>query len=433
MDKKVVYALLAVAVAVAAGLSLLLLKQAAPPGSVQQPQPSCQPTSLVYVYLDEAQKNLGDTITSNFKVVLQQYGINIVNVPVCYLPASSLPEKLRVYPALLLKGNISALEQLVVGEVGGYKVLNPGVSAYMASSAGASPVFTYQSEAIIVNSTAPFTGIRAGEDDMRRILSQLSLSNVSRITYVTPSSVSFTLTRLPAIVFKSDYNLSKGYAFIKPLGNGYYTFREDVSGRVLEYFGVQVYEIRTPPPSYLAREGVPVGSSSLTLYILEDYHCPFCAKLMASLGDTFTRLAKSGSLKVVLVDLIVHPEVAEMHALAKCVYNKTGDGYLYFNLSRKLYDKLNQGVSTTLEDLSSIASTYTGKALIDECLKQVNAGAEHVRSLSQKLISDGYTGTPTLIFWNPEKGKGLVVPGCLDINACMTQGQLDEVLSWLKS
>ena len=434
MNRKLVYGLtFAVLIfGIILGVLLVYKKPPALPGTPGTPPENCPATALVYVYLNDQQKSAADTVTSNLKLALQQYGLNILNVPVCSIPATSLSQKLRVYPALLFKGNISALSLFVVGEIDGYKVLNPGVSAYMASQAGLRPVLTYTAELYIVKGTAPFPDIRENESNIKYIVGQLSLSNITSIQQVSVNSLGINLTRLPAIVLKSNYNLSSGYQYVVPLGKNYYTFREDVVGQVLQYLGVQTYEILAPPNPDLLRKGVKIGDSDNLLFILEDYHCPYCAMLINSTGNMLYNYAKTGKLQVVFVDLIIHSEVVPMHAIAKCAYNQTKDGYAYFNVSQELYHLYISGTATTMADANKTVAKYFGKNILDKCAPLLNSYQSDIQAFSRNLMQQGFTGTPTLIFWSNKTHKGLIVEGCLDIKLCITEQQFSQILSWLQ-
>lgn len=437
MNRKLIYGLTVATLVLGIILGYLLIHR--PPGAQVE---FCPSTALIYVYLDDQQKSVADEITSNFKVILQQHGLNIINVPVCTIPASSLSRKLRVYPALLYRGNISALSMFTVGEVDGYKVLNPGISAYMASQIGIKPAFTYTAELYVVKGGAPFSEIKADESSIKYLADLLSLNLVANITMVQQASIdslsiNHTFTRLPTIIFKSSYNLSEGYTdVVTSLGGNFYAFREDITERILRYLETlgwfQAYETRIPPQPELLRKGVVLGESDNVMYILEDYHCPWCARLINAAGDMLYSYAKTGKLQIVFVDLIVHPEVLSMHALTKCVYNYTKEGDVYFNVSRELYSMLIAGTTTTLSDANKTLMKYVPKSIIDACTLELNKYQADAQAFSYNLTQQGFTGTPTLIFWNTKTQKCLIVEGCLDVQTCITEQQISQIISWLQ-
>ncbi|MEZ0346744.1 MAG: thioredoxin domain-containing protein [Infirmifilum sp.] len=396
----------------------------------QNPSASCPTPSIVYVYETEAQKNAADSITSTFKTVLNNYGINIINVPVCTIPASALPQKLRVYPALLYKGNISALRMYTTGSIGDYNILAPTISATFAYYQGVKVTFGVTVEALIVEGSSPYSKLNVSDETLKDMLAQVAIANIAKITRVKPEEIGVTPLYLPTTVFKSDYNLSQGVKYLVKLKDNIYGLSNETQLSLLSYLGISVYEIRTPPAPIL-NKGVPYGSNAtVTLYLLEDYHCPFCADLFNSVGNEFQSIVRQGKLQLVFVDLIVHPEVIEMHAFTKCIYNMTGSGEVYFNITRDLY---RIGTSTTINDSKSIALRYLSQGIVTKAQECANATVNDVRQNAQQITSIGFTGTPTLIFWNNSTRKGIVIEGCLQVHPCLTQQQLEQILAWLGS
>jgi len=431
MKKEHVLLIVATALVAIGLLAFLTLKGLVPLPSTQPQAPGCPSPSLVYVYENEQQKNAMDSITSAFKSILQSYyGINIINTPVCSVPASSLPQRLRVYPALLYKGDLPALAQFTSGSVGEYKVISPSISAVLAYYQGVSPSFGATAEAVIVESSAPFAKINISEQQLRDLLTQVALANISKISTAKPEDLGVPLQTLPAVVFRSDFNLSEGVPYLVKLRDNIYGLSNNTQRSLMEYLNVGVYETHSPPPSLL-ENGVAYGEDvPITLYILEDYHCPFCADLITNMGSYLQSLVKENRIRLVFVDLIVHPEVTDMHAFTRCVYNYSRDSSAYFNITRDLYAS---GVSTTLSDARKIALRYLPDTIVEKALACANSTVAEVQQNAQQLLNIGYTGTPTLFFWNKDSRKGLVVTGCLQLKPCITQEQFASMLSWLES
>lgn len=430
MEKKNLLVMILVIAIAASGVIGFLYAR----GSIKLPlasqTPSCPAPSLVYVYDNEQQKNAADAVTSTFKTVLNNYGINIINMPVCSISSGSLPHKLRIYPALLYKGDIPALSQYTVGSIGDYKILAPTISATFAYYNKVNITFGATAEALIVESRAPYAKLNISDKDLRDLLSQVAVANITKITRVTQENAGVNVPYSPAILFRSDYNLSQGVSYLVRLKDNIYTVSNQTQRSLAQYLGLTVYETRIPPDQLLD-EGISYGAKNkITLYILEDYHCPFCADLMNNLGNYLQSLVRQEQLRLVLVDLIVHPEVASMHALTKCIYNITGNSEIYFNISRELYMK---GTSTTLNDTQNLALKYIPQQVLSKALVCSNTSINTVQFNSQALQNLGYTGTPTLIFWNNEARKGLVIEGCLQVHPCLTEEQLSNILNWLRS
>jgi protein-disulfide isomerase len=389
---------------------------------------SCPTPSLVYVYVTEQQKNAADAITSAFKTVLNQYGINIINTPVCTLPASSLPQKLRIYPALLYKGEIQSLQKYTVGKIGDYNILAPTISATFAYYQGVNTTYGVTAEALIVESDAPYAKVNLTDKDLKTLLSEVAVANITKVTRLKPDEAGVKVPYAPTILFKSDYNLSQGVRYIVRLKNNIYTVTNETQRALASYLGLTILETRVPPDPLLDK-GINFGSpSAITLYILEDYHCPFCADFITNLGGYLQSLVREGKIRLVFIDLIIHPEVTSMHAFTRCVYNLTGDSEVYFNITRELYKK---GISTTINDTKLIALKYLPQQLVQKALECSNTTENLVLQDSQQLTSLGFTGTPTLIFWNNTTQKGLIIEGCLQQHPCMTEEQLNNILQWL--
>jgi hypothetical protein len=432
-------ALIAAALAAALVAALLLLLRGAggplPPPFTGPPEPvaRCAEPSLVYVYATDAQRKAADEITSTLKMMLQQGGVNIINLPVCAVPASSFERRFQVYPALLIRGNVTVPSKYVSSTFGEYKELYPLLSAMIAYYSGVQVSYGYSGEALLVAGTAPLTDLSQEPSNLREILSQVFLVNVTKVEKVSPGALPFKLEVLPAVLVRSDYNLSRGAPYIVSPGSGFYTVREDLHRSILQSFGVFAYELRRSPPQLL-EEGVSMGSEGApTLYILEDYHCPYCAKFYEANANLLLELVKQGKLRVVFVDLVVHPEVAPIHAFTWCLHNTTGNAYLYFNVSRSLYDLFSKGTSTSLDDAVKAALSLASPDVVNASKACMPRRQGTLQELSSSLRSLGFTGTPTFVFWNSATGKGLVVEGCLDLNVCIKEEDFTRVLEWLCS
>jgi protein-disulfide isomerase len=458
MNRKLVYGLTFAVVifGIILGVLLVYKKPPALPGTPGTSSENCPATALVYVYLNDQQKNAADSVTSNLKMALYQSGINIMNLPLCPMSAKNMPRELRAYPSILIKGNVSIPSPIISGELYGYKIVNPAIAVYFSLQAGVKPVFPYVAKLYLINGTSPFSGVKVNEMQLKsisEIMGYLSLSNITDVKIVSSDDLKLNLVHFPSIVLDSGYNLSNGCPYIVNLGNNYYLIEDDIlqkdpTGQFLLYtlgiqpleaknvllqlLGARAYEIRKPPYSELFSKGVKIGDSDNLLFILEDYHCPYCAMLINSTGNMLYNYAKTGKLQVVLVDLIIHSEVIPMHAIAKCAYNQTKDGYAYFNVSQELYHLAISGTATTVADVNKTVAKYFGKNILDKCAPLLNSYQSDILAFSNSLMQQGFTGTPTLIFWSNKTHKGLIVEGCLDIKACITEQQFSQILSWLQ-
>ena len=425
--KRTVIVALATAAAVAVVMLLVFYRPASTP---IQPQ-ACPDQAVVYVYATEEQKKFADTIVADLKMMLQQRGVNIVNVPMCTLPAQSFPWKLQVYPAILIRGDVSVPPEYVSRTLDGYRELYPLVSLMLAHQMGVA-LFSYAGEAVLVPSAAPFANISVSTlQQAKEFLSWLFVVNVTQVSSSHDAELASRLSFLPGIVVKSSYNLTLGAPYIVEVAPGAYALAERFQRAMLQYLGVFAYEVKSNPLSGL-EDGVPFGAGTVTLYLLEDYHCPFCAKFINSSGELLSELAREGRLRVVFLDLVVHAEVAPVHAFARCLFNLTGSADLYFDLTRELYRALLSGKQVALEDAVSFARIRVPQDVVNASLACSRRLESEVLARSRSLQGAGFTGTPTFIFWNDLAGRGLLLEGCIDVNACITREDFLRILEWLR-
>ncbi|MEZ0319228.1 MAG: thioredoxin domain-containing protein [Pyrobaculum sp.] len=54
-------------------------------------------------------------------------------------------------------------------------------------------------------------------------------------------------------------------------------------------------------------------------------HCPYCAIAQVQLDSLFKQLLEEGKLRLILLDLIVHPDVTQVHQYLHCAYRQLGE------------------------------------------------------------------------------------------------------------
>lgn len=424
-------ALLIALVAAALITVALLLGLFRPASAPTQPQ-ECPEPSVVYVYASEEQKEAANDVVADLKMMLQYWGVNIVNVPMCTVSAQNFPWKLQIYPAMLVRGNVTLPREYVSRTLDGYRELYPLISAMIARQRGVNVIYSYAGEAVIVPGTAPLTNIPVSTQLLRDVLSLVFLINVTQVSSYRDEGIASQLALLPGVVVKSSYNLSLGAPYVVELAPGFYALAERFQRTLLQNLGVFAYEISRNPLSGL-EGGVSLGASGdATLYLLEDYHCPFCAKFINSTGELLLELAREGRLRVVFVDLVVHSEVAPVHAFAQCLFNLTGNASLYFDLTRELYKALLSRNQVTLDDAVKFARTRVPQDVLNSSIACGKRFESEVLAKSISLRSLGFTGTPTFIFWNDLAGRGLLLEGCLDTRLCISREDFHRILEWLR-
>ncbi|MEM3647176.1 MAG: hypothetical protein QW334_03415, partial [Thermofilum sp.] len=113
-------------------------------------------------------------------------------------------------------------------------------------------------------------------------------------------------------------------------------------------------------------------------------------------------------------------------------FNLTGSADLYFDLTRELYRALLSGKQVTLEDAVSFARIGVPQDVVNASLACSRRLESEVLARSRSLQGAGFTGTPTFIFWNDLAGRGLLLEGCIDVNACITREDFLRILEWLR-
>lgn len=388
----------------------------------------CPKTAFLVVYANDVQKSTAKSMIGILEAALRAGGVNIEDVPKCIVSKDELGIKLRVYPGLVYRGDVPGLDKYAVADEGGYKILRPAISSALAYRLGIAAVYSYKAEALIVEGNTPFTRVSQDLEKLRGLLTQLAVANITAIKKVGVSEIPVRLSYVPTVVFVSKDPLDAGLEHIKKLGGDYYVPVEAIQKMLPTYLGSRGLETTTPPPT-LFDEGAKFGDDNapVRLYLLEDYWCPFCAKLYQSTGDYLEGLVEDGELQIRFVDLIVHPEVLEMHAFTDCLYEKTGDGYAYFNITRDIYAEVSKGRQPDLNRTVQLASKYFGQDVIEEARQCMESKKDKVMELSTRLQNEeGLGGTPTLFFWNPQEKKGLLVIGYIE------RSDMEQILQWVK-
>ncbi|MGH9804970.1 MAG: thioredoxin domain-containing protein [Candidatus Acidiferrales bacterium] len=145
-------------------------------------------------------------------------------------------------------------------------------------------------------------------------------------------------------------------------------------------------EVGVEGAPFRGAEGAPV-----TIVKFEDFHCPYCRRVQATLGELLTRY--DGKLKIVHRDFpldTVHPQARAAHEAARCA-GEQGKFWAY-------HDTLfANGPKSAPEDLKRFAGeTGLDPAKFNECLEsgRTRAAIEADVEEGQRL---GLTGTPAFL------------------------------------
>jgi hypothetical protein len=92
-------------------------------------------------------------------------------------------------------------------------------------------------------------------------------------------------------------------------------------------------------PPWAISFGAP--TAPVTLIELYDLHCIYCALAHERLDPLYRQLLAEGALRLVFVDLIVHPDALEAHRRLHCAYRQLGEGA--YDLLTELYGAYLRG------------------------------------------------------------------------------------------
>lgn len=144
-----------------------------------------------------------------------------------------------------------------------------------------------------------------------------------------------------------------------------------------------------PLPSWAISFGNP--KAPIMLIELFDLYCPYCAMSHERLDPLYRELLEEGKLRLVFLDLIVHPDAVLAHQYLHCAYKQLGNKT--YDLITQLYKVfLSNGAQKQLEILQQYRCTDApSKSEFDSAVKTF------VGTLVQKGVSIGQLGTPTFI------------------------------------
>ncbi len=391
---------------------------------------SCKPPAIIYVYANDQQKDVGKTFIGVFDLLAKNSGLSLGNYSTCIVPASSLPEKLRFYPALLLKGEFDErLMNYTFGDIDGAKILNPVITMSIIRYLRIEPVYSYHAKLLIVKAENPLGEVKANETVLKDSFSAIAMASIDSVEYVTRDEAPVKLDIAPYAVLESSDPLADQVHYLEKRGDKYYVIKKDylvsVASNVLGARGLDLYGVEPPGDDYPA---IGPANAPVKLYIFEDLWCPYCALFYNNTFGLLAEYAKEGRLRVYAVDFLIHPEAGELHSLLRCIYRLTGDGELYFRIVNETYHVYAENLSrpVMMEDFEGIVAKHVDNKTLAEaknCAMNISSKAyveERQKYFEEYMIS----GTPGFLLV-PSNGKPLVsVSGYLD------REEMEKLLSW---
>ncbi len=390
---------------------------------------NCSEPALVYVYVNNDQEQKVETFLNIFIREASRQGIDLSNVGLCMVNATSRGWKLRLYPSIVVKGEIPSLKKYLEDSIEGYSVLDYSISEAIARYLKVNVTFTYTAKVYIIDGKTNWTSINLSiTDNMIKTLQSIALARIESVekTANPPVNVPYR----PALLFYSKNNLSKGVTYLENIGENYYIItRQYMIMLVTNMFGTRFIEVYFKPN---ITETVVVGNNNapITLYVFEDYWCPYCARFYSVNEKVLEKLISNGTLKLVPLDFIVHREIAGLHVFMRCLYNISGNGLAYYNITVRLYRELLSGNKPSVDMAAKYAEDIVGKDIVDKarnCVKDevlVNLVLDETRSYNREF---GIRATPTLLFYNYRLGKGILIEGYIDSK------DFENIIKWLIS
>lgn len=144
-----------------------------------------------------------------------------------------------------------------------------------------------------------------------------------------------------------------------------------------------------PLPPWAMSFGNP--NAPVTVIELFDLHCPYCAWAQTQLDPLYKKLVGEGKLRLIFLDLIVHPDALLAHQYLHCAYRQLGNKTL--DMITRLYEAYDpQDPGRQLQLLQQYKCNDAPSAADFE-----NAARALVRYLAQKGVRITQLGTPTFI------------------------------------
>ena len=391
---------------------------------------NCSSPSIIYVYVSQEQKENAEKFLETFIHEATRQGINVQNIGRCMVNATAQGWRLRLYPSLLIKGNISSLERYVEDYVDGLGIIDYSISEAVARYLQINVTYTYHVKVYVVNGLSKWTKRNITlTPEFIKTLQSIALAHVDSVERIDdnpPIKVDYR----PTFLFYSKDDLTKGIIYMEKIGENYYTIKKQYMLLLAtEFFMTRFVEIYFDPK--VPEEDIPVvgnREAPIILYIFEDYWCPYCAKFYKVNHELITKLINNNTLQLHPLDFIVHRNVAELHALTRCLYEYTGNSSIYFNITLDLYyGFIDKGERPTIDTVLGIINKSMSNEMVNKIIScandKVNEILDETNSFHDKY---GVRATPTLLFWNRETGKGMLIEGYID------EEEFKNIIGWLR-
>ncbi len=347
-----------------------------------------------------------DKLNMLLRLVESNIASHLQGYHVCTMTPSQLGTELRSYPAILVAGNVTGpLAGLAVAEVRGYTLLDYGVAGLLAYYAEAPVVSKVRAELLVVNGDSPVSRVSSVPQQVVEVIAKLAAVNVTGVRIVKKGDVTVNATSYPAVLLRSDTDISTGNSYVISLGGGYYAFVRGIElqlSTMLAGRGAVELPHGFEPPSDAPSWGS--GGANVSLVVFDDLACPYCARFYRNVYPKVVEpLVDKGLIRVYALDLPVHAEVESLHRLLWCVYNITGNGTAYKTILMEDYDKLlKTGSPLSVKEVLERVESLLGPEVAE---KAKNCSSTMDAQLYSMLVRElargiGARGVPTVLVTN---------------------------------
>lgn len=163
-------------------------------------------------------------------------------------------------------------------------------------------------------------------------------------------------------------------------------------------------------PKLLLNETPVIGSPSAKYYLViyEDVYCPYCAKFYADSLPTIEELVKNNTFAIVLKNFIVHGEATPMHRNITAMYLATQNSAAVLEVMKTIYGLVEENIYPSADQVADIVRSVTGYTNFNTTVDAVD---KVIAEDTEEGWSYGVYGTPGLLIWSRERGRGVVIVG----------------------
>ena len=376
----------------------------------------CNKPAILYVYNNTKQQVAGKNLVELLRQSLAQQGIK---ADVCSVDAKTLGLDLRAYPALLIYGDIPALEGASTLSLGDYKLLDYGILVWLSDRLGLEMTYKYRAHIYVVDGETKWGKARNDINTLLKALEKYILAKIDSVERISIADlgklgVNKPPTIYPTVIVVSENPIDEGTSYMIKLGSNAYGFKTQLAAELARLLrDGSGYEIHYKP-DLTKLPGWGSMDAKLQLLIFEDYACPYCRAFYEKLYPELREMIYNGTIRFSVVDFIIHEDVRPLHKLTYCLYNITSDGRLLEETILEIYKIFgSKGKPPSEDDMLLKLKKKVGKDLIDRILDcSYSENADQYLSESKELAATiGARGTPTIVIWRSENTIGVVVPG----------------------